>query len=339
MTSKPGNVKVSAIIPLFNKAPYVARALDSVLAQTYADLEVIVVDDGSTDGGGEIVAKYDDSRVTLVVQENAGECAARNRGVQESQAEWVAFLDADDVWLPEFLERTMKVVEANCNVAAVFTNMFTSGEKDALFLTKPHPGGVLADYFQFFVENEGRAMSSSSAVIRKRVLLEAGGFPDGVRHGGDIDTWMRLAWLGNMAYVPEVLAVYHTEAADRVMKDGADKVVNARLVTITSYERWEEEGRIPEAYRESSARMVQCLYLKYARALDNAGDTAGARSVLRSRCVPKVCGYARYWRAYARSLVPKPLLEWRRRVLGLCHKIRKRAVDPLRRKFPRGKGA
>ena len=339
MTKQPGNVRVSAIIPLFNKAPYIARTLDSVLAQTYAGFEAIVVDDGSTDGGGEIVAGYDDPRVRLVVQENAGECAARNRGVRESQAQWVAFLDADDAWLPEFLDRTMKVAEANPHVAAVFTNLFTSGEKDVRYLTKPHRGGVLADYFQFFVENDGRAMSSTSTVIRKEVLLGAGGFPDGVRHGGDVDTWMRLAWSGKTAYVPEALAVYHTEAAARVMQDGADKVVGARLVTIGSYERWDREGRIPEEYRESSARMVQCLYLKYARALVNAGDTAGARSVLREKCVPKLCGYRRYGRTYARSLVPKRLLAMRRQVLGLCSRIKKRAAGLLRRRSPRAGGA
>ena len=95
---------ISGIIPLYNKAESIATALDCVLAQTYQDFEVVVVDDGSTDKGATIVEQYTDPRIRLVCQENAGVSAARNKGIEEAKGEYVAFLDADDEWMPEYLE-------------------------------------------------------------------------------------------------------------------------------------------------------------------------------------------------------------------------------------------
>jgi glycosyltransferase involved in cell wall biosynthesis len=93
-------LKVSIIIPLYNKAPYVRRALESIAAQSLSDFEVIVIDDGSTDDGAAIVAGYSDARYRLIHQANAGPGAARNTGIAQSRGEFIAFLDADDEWLP-----------------------------------------------------------------------------------------------------------------------------------------------------------------------------------------------------------------------------------------------
>jgi len=97
------HLKVSIVIPLYNKAPYVRRALDSIAVQTFADFEAIIVDDGSTDMGAAVVANYSDPRFRLIRQENAGPGAARNAGIAQAQGEFIAFLDSDDEWLPNYL--------------------------------------------------------------------------------------------------------------------------------------------------------------------------------------------------------------------------------------------
>ena len=112
--------RLSVVVPLYNKAPYIRRCLDSIGRQSYSDFEVIVVNDGSTDDGPAIVSSYADRRVRLVTQANAGPGAARNRGIAEAQGELVAFLDADDNWLPEYLmEGVTALDKAGPDVAAV----------------------------------------------------------------------------------------------------------------------------------------------------------------------------------------------------------------------------
>ena len=101
------SVNVSVIIPLYNKAPFLRRALDSVRAQTYGDFEAILVDDCSTDGGGDLAAVYPDRRFRTISQKNAGPGAARNRGIAEARGQLLAFLDADDEWMPGFLEKSL----------------------------------------------------------------------------------------------------------------------------------------------------------------------------------------------------------------------------------------
>ncbi|MBM2835200.1 MAG: glycosyl transferase [Candidatus Brocadiaceae bacterium] len=97
------NVQVSVVIPTYNRAPYVIMAIESVLAQSYQDYEIIVVDDGSTDGTRDVLEPYRD-RIRYMYQDNKGVSAARNTGIQESRGEWIAFLDSDDEWLPNKLE-------------------------------------------------------------------------------------------------------------------------------------------------------------------------------------------------------------------------------------------
>jgi len=104
---------ISVIIPLFNKKEYIVRALDSIFAQSYKDFEIIVIDDGSTDGSTALVQQYRDPRLRMVRQKNQGPGSARNRGIVESTSPYIAFLDADDEWLPDFLERYLQALIGN----------------------------------------------------------------------------------------------------------------------------------------------------------------------------------------------------------------------------------
>ena len=111
-------MQVSIVVPLFNKARYVARCLTSILNQNFTDFELIVVNDGSTDEGEEVVRSFSDERVRLINQANAGPGAARNRGMGDARGEFIAFLDADDEWLPGYLEQSLRILMNHPETAA-----------------------------------------------------------------------------------------------------------------------------------------------------------------------------------------------------------------------------
>src|SRR5438876_3167163 len=128
-------MRISVIIPLFNKAAYVERALAAVAAQTFTDFEAIVVNDGSTDEGPQIVKAFSDARVRIIDQDNLGPGAARNRGIAEARGEFVAFLDADDEWLTEYLSESVRLLDENKQAATITSGYFnfpsgTSSEDD-----------------------------------------------------------------------------------------------------------------------------------------------------------------------------------------------------------------
>jgi cellulose synthase/poly-beta-1,6-N-acetylglucosamine synthase-like glycosyltransferase len=195
---------ISVVIPLFDKASTIRRALDSVCAQTAGAREILVVDDGSTDGGGALARAYPDERVRLIEQENQGVGAARNAGIRAASGELVAFLDADDAWEPDFLE-TILALRRDHPAAAVFGTGYLvhqAGLTRASILRGMPPGfdrGLLAPYFAVAARSDPPLCSSSVAVTRE-ALASVGGFPAGVPVGEDLLTWARLAVRFDVAY-------------------------------------------------------------------------------------------------------------------------------------------
>jgi glycosyltransferase involved in cell wall biosynthesis len=211
-------VNVSVVIPLYNKVRHIRRAIDSVLAQMFQDFELIVVDDGSTDGGGDIVRRLTDPRIRLMVQNNSGVSAARNRGIQEARCDLVAFLDADDEWLPCFLE-TVMVLRARHPEAGMYATAYRYSRGDTTWRpafvdcpTTPE-GGLLDDYFRAALETA--PVWSSAVMIPKQVLAEVGAFPIGVRRGEDLQTWATIALRHRVAWSPVEGAIYHLDASNR----------------------------------------------------------------------------------------------------------------------------
>lgn len=205
---------ISIVIPLYNKADCIATALDSVLAQTYQDFEVVVVDDGSTDEGAAIVERYADPRMRLIHQANAGVSAARNKGIAESKGEYVAFLDADDEWSPEYLKVQSQLTEMYplCDVFA--TNYQFRGPSGNMVPTilrrlpsKDESFG-LTNYFEVAYSSHP-PLWTSAVMVRKAALESIGGFPVGIRSGEDLLTWARLALKYKIAYSVRRLAIYN----------------------------------------------------------------------------------------------------------------------------------
>ncbi len=306
---------VSVIVCVYNKESHIARSVQSVLSQTFSNFELIVVDDGSTDGSADVVRRFNDPRLRLVCQENAGECGARNRGISEARAEWLAFLDGDDEWLPTFLERMMAAAtKAPSAVCAIFSNHGINAPKNN-FVPRRAKGGVIDDYLDFYLRNRNAGASSSSIVIRKDALLGAGQFPPGVTHGGDLDTWVRLAWTGKFIYIPKVLAVVHLEARGRVSSALMEAPTCILESVFASYNQWNEGGKIPKHMIASTHRFLQSRYLHYANFLIFFGKQADARNILRKHCQAHVVGCRRYWKVYLKSLMPHGMLMIFRRLL------------------------
>ena len=205
---------ISVIIPLYNKEAGIATALRSVLAQTYQDFEVIIVDDGSTDGSVAVVATFDDPRIKLIHQQNAGVSAARNRGIEEAKGEYVAFLDADDEWMPEYLEtqQNLTIIYPQCDIFA--TNYeFHNEDKLVTFpcikrLLIHKDDGVLENYFEV-ASFSSPPLWTSAILVRKNKIQEIGYFPVGVTLGEDLLTWARLACKYSIAYTKKPLAIYN----------------------------------------------------------------------------------------------------------------------------------
>ena len=204
---------ISVVIPLYNKEKQIAHTLQSVFNQTFQNFEVVIVDDGSTDGSVAEVEKLSDSRIRLIHQKNAGVAAARNRGIEEAKGDLIAFLDADDEWKPEYLATQYHLSQKypDCNVFACnyeFRNM--EGKVTPTIIRKlPFTGedGILSNYFEV-ASCSHPPLWTSSIVVKKQAIQAIGGFPVGIRSGEDLLTWARLAVNGQIAYSKKVEAIY-----------------------------------------------------------------------------------------------------------------------------------
>jgi len=200
-------------MPLYNKAREVKRAIQSVLNQTVSDFELIVVNDGSTDSGPSIVRNIVDPRIRVIDQKNAGVSAARNRGIEEAKADLIAFLDADDEWLPEFLEtiRRMVIGYPDCGLYATryFLHSPTGKQQPAIVRGLPDGfEGMLENYFRIAVRSHP-PVSSSATCARKSALTQIGGFPVGIAAGEDLVTWAKIAVQYQVAYSIQCKSIFN----------------------------------------------------------------------------------------------------------------------------------
>ncbi len=217
-------MKFSVIIPLYNKAPYVAKAVGSVLAQTFTDFELVIVDDGSKDNSAQIAEKtiegHDNCR--LIRQENAGVSVARNNGVALSHGEYLCFLDADDWWASTFLEEMSKLIEEFPDAGIYGTGYTIVNETKRK--TRVAPIGVDGDfekdyisYCQVYAKTLAIPLWTGAVCIPKPIFDEMKGFPKGIKLGEDFLLWIRIALKYKVAFLNKALAYYNqdVDAANR----------------------------------------------------------------------------------------------------------------------------
>ena len=219
------SIYISVVIPLYNKQSAIVATLQSVLAQTYTNYEIIVVDDGSTDGSAEVAeatllaSHLSPLAFRLIRKLNGGVCSARNRGIQEAKYDYIALLDGDDLWDEHFLEEQVKLIldfpEAKMwgvSIAFIKHNRQTKWEQG------------MGDGYQGYVENyfgtsHSDLFCSSSVVINKDVFDKVGYFDERIASSEDLDMWYRIILHYPVAFYDKVLAYYNQDAENRVAYD------------------------------------------------------------------------------------------------------------------------
>lgn len=244
--------QVSVIIPTYNSARYVVDAVESVLAQTYRDFEVIVIDDGSTDETPEVMKRYG-APVRYLRQENAGVAAARNRGIAESRGRYIAFLDADDTWFPEKLERQMAALAGSGGARACYSAFLEV--KDDL-----SPVGVRrSDRRGSAIEDlllRGNVIGSICTVVAERALFESvGGFDPVLSQCADWDMWVRLAAETEFVYLDEPLVTYR--------QHGSNMSRNAPLLEFDSLRVLDKGFALPDLPEAVRSRRKQAYARNY----------------------------------------------------------------------------
>ena len=206
MTSTPSEPLVSVVMPAYNVAWCIGRAVDSVLAQDFRPCELIVVNDGSTDGTGALLEGYG-AAITVIDQENRGMSAARNAGIRRARGTYVAFLDADDWWLAGKLSRQVELMHGRPEIGFSSTTVRVEDDDGRLLNLWRCPNGSTEILATLFAQNAAIAGGCSAVMARRDLLDRVGLFDESLRGFEDPDLWMRLAAVSGYACIDETLAV------------------------------------------------------------------------------------------------------------------------------------
>ena len=320
-------MRVSAVIPLYNKARHIGRAIQSVLRQTHTDFELIVVDDGSTDGSGDRVRGHSDSRIRLIRQENAGVSAARNLGVVTATARLIAFLDADDEWMPDFLETVLRL-RSQFPAARVWGTAYAMQQSTAPFIPVKSVNTEVPCLINFWtVAASAQPIHPSSMLVDKSALESAGGFHQTLVRLEDTDMLVRMALRYPIAYWPDVKAIYHMDADNRT-----DGYVYAGCYPFFEAARsYLRQGGKGASLPGEAERYLALMHTRALRPNWLAGDREAMREIINDcRGVSGFRSVCLRWQAA--SLVPHRLVKvgWAARAIVARYLGRRGQMQPVR---------
>lgn len=264
------------IIPTYNRASMLRQAIHSVLAQTYDDLELIVVDDGSTDGTREMVATIHDSRVRYIWQENQERSIARNNGVLEATGELLGFLDSDDLWLPNKLAGQVELIDKHSDAVLVYGSVIHINDHNLLVnpldLINQSDEPEVRDWANDLLY--GCPLTSISMLMRRSAFEDTGGFDPSLSFSEDWDLWIRLSELGSFCSVHSPVSAVRVHSSRSINDISASLQGSLDVVEKTLTRRAEKDSKI-------RARAELGSYLRHAvRAVDL--DTTSANDWIAS---------------------------------------------------------
>ncbi len=200
-------IKVSVVIPTYNSISYLNTAVDSVLSQTFKGIEVLVVDDGSTDNTRKILFEKYGDKIRYLYKENGGVSSARNYGIKKARGKYIAFLDADDYWMPEKIEKQVGLMESNDKIG--FCYVSTQRVDENLILINSIPAKEYEDYCEaLLLDLNVVSGSCSSAMVRREVTLQTEGFDSQFSTYADWEYWLRLSLTTKFAPIKDELVKY-----------------------------------------------------------------------------------------------------------------------------------
>lgn len=298
--------RISVVIPLYNKEREVGEALRSVLAQTLRPVEIVVVDDGSTDGGAAVVRAIaaGEPLVRLIEQPNAGVCVARNRAVAAATGDYIAFLDADDAWRPGFLAEIAALIGEYPGCGLYCTAFDIRSHEGEFPADCPAERGIVANFFR---DSAHRYIAIPSASCVPRAVFDAaGGFPAGMKLGEDLYLWIKIARRWPVCFSPARLCRYSRVASNR------SSAIYTPEQTVYSFEELYDPAA-PEEEREFLARAA----LGKALTLSAKGGTEEAARAIRT------FGFTRTYRRTLRKvrLLNRLPVRWRMPLLNAYNYI------------------
>jgi glycosyltransferase involved in cell wall biosynthesis len=222
------------ILPTFNRAELLPRAIDSVLTQTHRDLELVVVDDGSSDSTEAVVKAIADERVRLLrLPANRGQAAARNAGIRESRADYVAFQDSDDVWHPDKLRRQVELLRADPDLGGVYCDLDRRRLDGTHFIIEAPTLSIGRFFDRRLSLYQSYGIGIQTCIFRKQVIVEADGFREDLRCFEDLELLLRIAHRRRMQRIPDALVHYYESKASVIKHSGNEQ--RARRFLFTRY--------------------------------------------------------------------------------------------------------
>ncbi|NIP38549.1 MAG: glycosyltransferase [Candidatus Dadabacteria bacterium] len=247
MSSNKTSRYFTVIIPTFNREDFISSAVDSVLGQTFYNFELLIVDDGSTDNTAQMLNEYSDNRIRYFYQENRGISSARNKGIEESKGKYIAFLDSDDRWIPEKLERVSEYINKFPDIKIFHTNEVWYRNSKLLNQKKKHKK---PDGYVYFHALPLCCVGMSTAVVKKELFDEIGKFDESLAACEDYDLWLRTTYKYEVRLIPDALTIKHGGRPDQLSSQHSldkyriaslDKILKSGVLNNEQFEKTREE--------------------------------------------------------------------------------------------------